>query len=411
MITVQPTIAWKINDKVSVGFGPTFNRIDGQLKNTLATNGLLGSNGDTKINIKGDDTAIGYNVGVMVDLTDDTTWGLTYHSKVKYHLGGNTEVKNAPGALGLNGKYDAKLDITLPESVDTSITHKFDDKWTGYLGAVWTRWSRLEKIEVRNSGVPALGQALGFNTIGEDLNWRDTWSFSVGTSYQATPEWVLRTGFAYEPSPTTNEDRNVRIPVGDRKVFTVGAGWSPNQDLTVDVAYAYLGNHCRRQPGRQRPAAGLQRQVRQQRAWPDRPGHLSLLIARAEEAGHCPAFHACSSGLAGDGFLDGGLELRIVRGGLAGELRDHPALAIHHVLVEIPARRLAALLGQLAEQRDRLVAAHVLRLGHGEGHAVVAIADLRGLGGIRGFLLEVVGGYPEHFQALPLVTLVERLEP
>lgn len=240
VITVQPTIAWKINDKVSVGFGPTFNRIDGQLKNTLATNGLLGSNGDTKINIKGDDTAIGYNVGVMVDLTDDTTWGLTYHSKVKYHLGGNTEVKNAPGALGLNGKYDAKLDITLPESVDTSITHKFDDKWTGYLGAVWTRWSRLEKIEVRNSGVPALGQALGFNTIGEDLNWRDTWSFSVGTSYQATPEWVLRTGFAYEPSPTSNEDRNVRIPVGDRKVFTVGAGWSPNQDLTVDVAYAYL---------------------------------------------------------------------------------------------------------------------------------------------------------------------------
>ena len=74
MITVQPTIAWKINDKVSVGFGPTFNRIDGQL-NTLATNGLLGSNGDTKINIKGDDTAIGYNVGVMVDLTGDTTPG------------------------------------------------------------------------------------------------------------------------------------------------------------------------------------------------------------------------------------------------------------------------------------------------------------------------------------------------
>ncbi|MGU8127943.1 outer membrane protein transport protein, partial [Escherichia coli] len=35
-------------------------------------------------------------------------------------------------------------------------------------------------------------------------------------------------------------DRNVRIPVGDRKVFTVDAGWSPNQDLTVDVAYAYL---------------------------------------------------------------------------------------------------------------------------------------------------------------------------
>ncbi|MDF5808799.1 hypothetical protein P4123_17175 [Pseudomonas aeruginosa] len=35
------------------------------MKNTLATNSQLGSNGDTKINIKGDDTAIGYNVGVI----------------------------------------------------------------------------------------------------------------------------------------------------------------------------------------------------------------------------------------------------------------------------------------------------------------------------------------------------------
>jgi len=240
VITLQPTVAYKINDKVSVGFGPTINRIDGQLKNDLATNGIAGAQGDTHIDIKGDDTALGYNIGVMVDLAEDTTWGLTYHSKVDYHLDGHTKVKNAPGALGLNGSYDAKLDITLPESVDTSFTHKFDDKWTGYIGAVWTRWSRLEKIEVNNSGVPPLGQALGFNTIGEDLKWDDTWSGSVGASYQLTPEWVLRTGYAYDPSPTNNKYRNVRIPVGDRQIVTFGAGWSPNPDLTVDVAYAYL---------------------------------------------------------------------------------------------------------------------------------------------------------------------------
>ncbi|MNG18814.1 Outer membrane protein transport protein (OMPP1/FadL/TodX) [compost metagenome] len=32
----------------------------------------------------------------------------------------------------------------------------------------------------------------------------------------------------------------MRIPVGDRKVFTLGAGYSPNDDLTIDVAYGYL---------------------------------------------------------------------------------------------------------------------------------------------------------------------------
>ncbi|MEG7362260.1 outer membrane protein transport protein [Pseudomonas citronellolis] len=258
VITVQPTIAYKINDRVSVGFGPTFNRIDGKLQNYLNTGILppqLGGNGqDTRISIKGDDTALGYNLGVMVDLTEDTTWGLTYHSKVKYHLGGHTSISGAPNtslsaitglpipgtlAQAVNGKYDAKLDITLPESVDTSITHKLDDKWTLYGGAVWTRWSRMESIEVRNSGMNSVANSM-FGTIGEDLSWKDTWSASVGASYQLNPEWVLRAGYAYDPSPTDNEHRNVRIPVGDRQILTLGAGWSPTPDLTVDVAYAYL---------------------------------------------------------------------------------------------------------------------------------------------------------------------------
>ncbi|MDF3931654.1 outer membrane protein transport protein [Pseudomonas citronellolis] len=259
VITFQPTIAYKINDRVSVGFGPTINQIKGKLQNELNTGGIpavVGGNGqDTSVKIKGDDVALGYNIGVMVDLDDATTWGLTYHSKVDYHLDGHTSISNAPnvplslitgapipGTLGqaLNGKYDAKLDITLPESVDTSITHKFDDKWTGYLGATWTRWSRLDAINVENSGMSAIGSGLGFNTISEELKWKDTWSMAVGASYQLDPQWVLRAGYAYDPSPTDNEHRNVRIPVGDRQILTLGAGWSPTPDMTIDVAYAYL---------------------------------------------------------------------------------------------------------------------------------------------------------------------------
>ncbi len=162
---MQPTIAWKISDKVSVGFGPTFNRIDGQLKNTLATNGLLGSNGDTKINIKGDDTAIGYNVGVMVDLTDDTTWGLTYHSQGQVPPGQQHRSEERSGCPGPERQVTMpSWTSPLPESVDTSITHKFDDKWTGYLGAAsgpagaaWRR-SRCATAAYRRSA-----RALGFN--------------------------------------------------------------------------------------------------------------------------------------------------------------------------------------------------------------------------------------------------------
>jgi long-chain fatty acid transport protein len=239
IVTLQPTVSYAFNDKVSIGFGPTINRIDGTLESNLS---ITQSQPDGKVKIEGDDTALGYNIGVLVQATDSTRVGLTYHSKVKYKLEGNTKVNyNVLGLIGQNPnqKYDASLDLTTPESVDFSVTHQLDDKWTLYAGSTWTRWSRLKEITVENTGVPAVlnGQ---FGTITEEQNWHDTWAHAIGASYQLNKQWVLRTGLSVDQAPTNNVDRSPRIPTGDRKIFSVGAGWSPTDDLTIDLAYSYL---------------------------------------------------------------------------------------------------------------------------------------------------------------------------
>lgn len=239
VITFQPTVSYAFNDKVSIGFGPTINRIDGSLESNLSITQALP---DGKVKIKGDDTALGYNIGLLVQATDTTRVGLTYHSKVDYKLEGDTKVKYgalAAVGLGASQKYDASLKITTPESVDLSVTQAINDRWNVYAGTTWTRWSQLDKITVKNSGVQPLlaGQ---FGSINEDQNWHDSWAYAVGTSYQLNKEWVLRTGLTFDQSPTNNEDRSPRIPTGDRTIFSIGAGWSPTDDLTIDVAYSYL---------------------------------------------------------------------------------------------------------------------------------------------------------------------------
>ncbi|MGF6690474.1 long-chain fatty acid transport protein [Metapseudomonas resinovorans] len=238
-ITLQPTIAYRVNDFLSIGGGLTFNHFEADLRNNLAT-GSLNNGTETEVAIKGDDTAIGYNIGLLVDLSDSTTWGITYHSKRSYQLEGHTEVSGAPAFLALDGKYDAKIDLEMPESVDTSITHRFNSRWTGYLGTTWTRWSRLQKFEAINSNVSAIGQSAGLGRVGETLNWHNTWTTAIGVAYQLNPQWVLRAGYAYDPAPVGNADRSVRIPVGNRKAVTFGAAYSPSPDLTVDIAYGYL---------------------------------------------------------------------------------------------------------------------------------------------------------------------------
>src|SRR5690606_36536452 len=192
MVNLQPTLSYKVNDQVSVGGGLVISRIYGKLTSNYQAPGQ-----DAEIEIEGDDIAYGYNLGVMVDVTEQLTWSLTYHSKVKYSLEGDTKVSNVPDitlasglSLGsLNGKYDASVDISLPESFDTSVTYRLDDQWTLYGGATWTRWSRLDALVVENEGVPA-AFAGAFGTLDEPLKWEDTWSFAVGAAYQLNPQWV-----------------------------------------------------------------------------------------------------------------------------------------------------------------------------------------------------------------------------
>jgi len=238
VVTFQPTVSYAFNDKVSIGFGPTINRIKGELGSSLINPFTPGRN-DGEVKIKGDDTAVGYNIGILVQATDSTRLGLTYHSMVDYKLEGKTRV-STPLIGPFNGnKFDATLKIKTPESVDLSVTHELDDQWTLYAGSTWTRWSRLKDITVQND-VPAPLAGSAFQTITEEQNWHDTWAHAIGASYKVNKEWVLRTGFTVDQSPTNNHDRSPRIPTGDRKVFSLGAGWSPTDDMTIDVAYSYL---------------------------------------------------------------------------------------------------------------------------------------------------------------------------
>ncbi|AOE84379.1 OmpP1/FadL family transporter [Pseudomonas sp. TCU-HL1] len=239
VITVQPTVSYRINDQLSVGFGPTINRIDGELTSSVL-NPLSPGRNDGKVKVKGDDTALGFNAGVLFELDPRTRFGLTYHSKVDYKLRGDTTVSGSGAVLGSSaGKYDASLELETPESVDFSVTHDLNDTWTLYAGSTWTRWSRLEEIKVENTGVRGLlAPALG--TITEEQDWRDTWSYAVGAAYKLNPQWTLRAGLAYDQSPARNEFRSPRIPTDDRKILSLGAAWSPNDDMTIDVAYSYL---------------------------------------------------------------------------------------------------------------------------------------------------------------------------
>ncbi len=246
VINIQPTIAYKFTDQLSVGLGVFASYAEGELSR-FVNPAQIGVNDN--VVIKGDDWAYGWNIGAIWQPQESTSLGISYRSSIKLKLKGDA-TGNGNLFLATSGsasvKEKAKLDITLPENIDFSLTHQIDDRWTVMAGATWTRWSRFDKLVVSSdegSGPvsdPLPGSpAPGVITYVQE-NWKNTWSLAIGGSYKYNDQLTLKAGYAFDQTPVQDAYRTARIPDGDRNWLTIGAKYELGNDWTVDAAYGYM---------------------------------------------------------------------------------------------------------------------------------------------------------------------------
>ncbi|MGP8290179.1 OmpP1/FadL family transporter [Vreelandella zhanjiangensis] len=231
VMSAQPTVSYRLNDQWAVGAGVTYNKVDGELRRQLPSSAGFNAAGDIDSRVEGEDEAWGYNLGVIYQPVPETTFGLTYRSKVDYTLEG-TFVARDPAGNVVRADDSASLDLTTPETVNFSLTQQMTDRLKLMFGASWVRWSHFDQILVQGGAGDTITQ--------EPQNYSNAWAFATGGEYQLTPALALRAGVTLDYTPTNDEDRSVRIPSDDRRIFSLGAGWSPTPDLTLDFAYSYL---------------------------------------------------------------------------------------------------------------------------------------------------------------------------
>jgi long-chain fatty acid transport protein len=230
VISAQPTVSYRFNDQWSVGAGITYNQVEGELRRQLPSEATFNPNADIDSRVDGEDEAWGYNLGVIYQPVPETTLGLTYRSKVDYELEGDFSATAPAGNVVRSSA--ANLDLTTPETVNFSLTQQMTDRLKLMFGASWVRWSQFEEIRVVDDQ--------GGLITNEEQNYSNAWAFATGGEYQLTPTLALRAGVTLDMTPTNDDDRSVRIPSDDRRIFSLGAGWTPTDDLTIDVAYSYL---------------------------------------------------------------------------------------------------------------------------------------------------------------------------
>ncbi len=252
-ININPSIAYKIDPRFSIGGGLIGNYTSANLSQIVDGQGILqfpsflAQPGDVISDNKANGWALGWDAGVEFKPTDATALGLAYHSQINQSsLQGNEKLSSSSlyslqQLFTLAGIQNASLSssLTLPGYATLSASHEMTSKWTVMSDIEYINWSALKSITLNYVGNCPNSSAMPSQTIL--FNYRDTWRFAVGQSYQIRPDLLLRMGLAYDETPITSDTlRNARLPDNNRYWVTMGATYDINNRSDISFGYAHV---------------------------------------------------------------------------------------------------------------------------------------------------------------------------
>lgn len=248
---INPTVAWKVNEILSVGAGIDYLYGKAELAKTGVVNNTPG--GDTQVNIfkldlDGDGDAWGYNFGVLLTPVDSWKIGVSYRSQFKLDIDdGDVDLTDisSTGLVALGGAsaqdvfggatFNTKgsTTINMPATLDLGVAY-VRDRLTLEVDADWTFWHSYKSLDIDIRNNTAL-----LPDSNSAKNWDDTVAIYVGAEYRVTDPLALRLGFRYDPTPVPAETMGPELPDADKLYYTAGAGYKV-RSWTFDLAYMYM---------------------------------------------------------------------------------------------------------------------------------------------------------------------------
>ena len=241
--SINPTIAYKVADRLSVGAG-----LDVRLSKFELTRRLMAEPNPFPVPTdvaeltleSSTETGIGFNLGLLASPTENLSIGVAYRHEVTIDhaaqarfaqiLTGTQEVDDAVKAA-LPISQEATVGFTYPGSIAAGIALR-RGYWTFEADVQWMLWSSFDAVEIAFASSPA------FDTVLPQ-EWESTWRGAFGVEYLIRDNWEVRAGYGYDHSPAPTETISPFIHDADRHTFGAGGTWK-NERLRLDFNLRYV---------------------------------------------------------------------------------------------------------------------------------------------------------------------------
>lgn len=232
-IFIQPTISYRISDKIGVGAGFIYSTGNVNLQKDIPVQFEDGT--FAKAELAGKAQGFGYNLGVQINATEKLGIGLNFRSKVQMNLNDGEATFTVPSGLDPNfpdGKFVGGL--PLPQVTILGLSYKLNDKWAFVLDINHVAWKAYDTLafdyEVNTTSLLDTKSARDYKNIV---------AFRAGASYKVMKNLEVRFGGGYGLTPVQDGYVTPETPDGNRAYGTFGLGYEFGEHFAIDASCYY----------------------------------------------------------------------------------------------------------------------------------------------------------------------------
>ena len=233
-LAINPVLAWKITDTLSVAAGPSFNYGDATLEQGVVVPG------DT-FKFRGQGWSYSFGAGILWKPHRMVQFGITYHSASTMDFEGDTTLDipsfTVPTPFGpfpvpaVKRRETASAEFHIPQNVVFGVSFRPTEDWNFEFNADWTDWNEFNTVTLK--------QQTSAN-IQLPFNWQSSWFWEFGVTKKFTHGWQASIGYIWSENSVPETNFTPIIPDSHRHVLSAGFGQKlKNWNWNLAYQWAY----------------------------------------------------------------------------------------------------------------------------------------------------------------------------
>jgi long-chain fatty acid transport protein len=226
----QPTIAFKFTDRLSLGAGLVYAKANFNMQKGLPYGDF------SSVELEGEASNIGYNIGVFFTPTEFIHMGMSYRSRIQLNVIDGHAIFHMPAVWNsiLTDENRFAVSMPIPASLDYGMSFQIDDSFLFSVEFNWVMWRVFESLDFRFN---EHGNLFDFDS---PRRYKDVLATRVGAEFKLNESIRVRAGAFFEPNPADKHHFAADIVSLNTLGFTLGASLEPIDDFRIDFSYAQM---------------------------------------------------------------------------------------------------------------------------------------------------------------------------